>query len=220
MTDLVNCLLSLRTLVGEEEFRVAVQTVLNGAEGAAAPGKGKRGRPAKKEKKEKKTREPTEWNRFVKTVWDEMKLTADKVKYSEAMSEAKRRREATASASSDGVSLAAGAAALDADESAPLLPSLPPPPPPQYEDQRRRVFQYLFDLQESGVTNMLGASPYLVKDLGLNHTDADEYLDEYISDYDELKAKYGSAAPEPAAAPAPAPAHAKKGKKAAAGGGK
>jgi 3-oxoacyl-[acyl-carrier-protein] synthase III len=58
---------------------------------------GTRGRKAKKEKKEVKKRGQTEWNKFVATVWEEMKQTREKVKYSEAMTEAKKRLESTTS---------------------------------------------------------------------------------------------------------------------------
>jgi hypothetical protein len=174
--DLVSTLQSLRALVGAEEFATAAQEVL--ASPAPEPGKRRRG-----VKKEKKTREPTEWNKYVRTVWEELKQSSDKVKYSEAMSEAKRRRPSPA----EDAEPAAGGAAAAAQ------------PVEDTEAERRRVFQYLFKLQDSGRTNMLGCVPYLMRECGLEEYAAEAYREEYISKYDEMKRKYGGAAAEEAA---------------------
>lgn len=163
---LISNLQSLRALVGAEAFAAAAKEVLE-----SPPPTGKRGRV----KKEKKTREPTEWNKFVRTVWEELKQSTEKVKYCDAMLEATRRR---ASGAVGGAAAAAGGApAEDADN----------------EEERRRVFQYLFQLQDSGRTNMLGCVPYLVRECGLDESTAMDYREEYVRNYDALYAKYGPA---------------------------
>ena len=56
---------------------------------------------------------------------------------------------------------------------------------------RAAVFRYLFELQDSGATNMLGADSYLVKKFGMSAATADDFVGEYIDNYDALRAKYG-----------------------------
>ena len=65
------------------------------------------------------------------------------------------------------------------------------------ESQRRAIFQYMFRLQERGTVNMLGAGASLKSRFGLTEDAAEEYVTEYISHYDALKAKYDT--PPPAA---------------------
>lgn len=194
MSDLLNVLLGLRAMAGEEAFAEACRSILDGSAAVEGGGKGKRGRPSKKEKKEKKTRERTPWNIFVGEVWAEMKKTSEKVKYSEAMSEAKRRKDAGAEMPVVAAAAEAVAAAVlssDADKGAD-------------EAKRKLVFSYLFELQESGKTNMMGAGPYLQDQFGMDKYEAEDYLTEYISNYSELKAKYGEPAPAPVSPPAAA----------------
>ena len=58
------------------------------------------------------------------------------------------------------------------------------------EDERRKVFKYLFTLQASGSTNMMGAGPYLQGQFSFSSGQAEAYVLEYISSYQALKAKY------------------------------
>lgn len=185
--DLVSTLQSLRALVGAEEFATAAQEVL------ASPAPESSGKRRHRVKKEKKTREPTEWNKFVRSVWEELKKTSEKVKYSEAMSEACRRRPAPASGAA-AASGGGGGAAVD------------------NEAERRRVYQYLFQLQDSGVTNMLGCVPYLVKDCGLGQEAAEAYRVEYMEKYDEMERKYGRSAASESAGGAAATTEKKSGR--------
>jgi len=58
------------------------------------------------------------------------------------------------------------------------------------EDERRKVFKYLFTLQASRSTNMMGAGPYLQGQFSFSSGQAEAYVLEYISSYQALKAKY------------------------------
>jgi len=68
------------------------------------------------------------------------------------------------------------------------------------EEERMQVFNYMFDLQKSGVTNMLGCTSYIRNRFGFNLAKAQEYLSEYIENYDDLYLAYG---PERADSPLP-----------------
>lgn len=53
------------------------------------------------------------------------------------------------------------------------------------------IYKYMFDLQESGVCNMLGSGEYLRKRFsGMTAKEADDIVLNYMSNYDELHAKY------------------------------
>ncbi|MDD4779181.1 MAG: hypothetical protein PHT02_01065 [Tissierellia bacterium] len=45
-------------------------------------------------------------------------------------------------------------------------------------ESENRYFRYLDELRESGITNMLGASPYLVDEFGINKNEARKILSE------------------------------------------
>lgn len=79
--------------------------------------------------------------------------------------------------------------AIDFSSEAEDVPSLFP--------DRAAVFGYLFELQESGKTNMLGATPYLQEKFNIDASEARSFLTEYMSNYSALRAQY---APAPAAA--------------------
>ena len=56
-----------------------------------------------------------------------------------------------------------------------------------YTEQELSVFKYLFKLQESGVTNMLGAAPYIkstFKELSLDVCQT--FLIKWIKDYKKI----------------------------------
>ena len=52
-------------------------------------------------------------------------------------------------------------------------------------------YSFLFMLQESGVTNMFGAVPYLVEHQGLDRREATEVLGTWMDNYAEIKAMMG-----------------------------
>ena len=45
------------------------------------------------------------------------------------------------------------------------------------------VFDFLDDLRDSGVTNMFGAVPYLIRAFGINRKDASDFLAEWMKTY-------------------------------------
>lgn len=45
------------------------------------------------------------------------------------------------------------------------------------------VFDYLIDLRDSGITNMLGARQYIVDDLGCGHAEASYWLFTWIKSF-------------------------------------
>jgi hypothetical protein len=61
------------------------------------------------------------------------------------------------------------------------------------EDERAHVFRFLFNLQKTGITNMLGADDYIQKRFGFTKAKSLEYSFEYIDNYDELRVVYSKA---------------------------
>ena len=60
------------------------------------------------------------------------------------------------------------------------------------EDEKDEMFQYLFDLQESGITNMFGAGPYVEREFP--HLDKKEVRDvvlEWMSNYETIAKRMG-----------------------------
>jgi hypothetical protein len=53
------------------------------------------------------------------------------------------------------------------------------------ENQRGAVFEYLEVLRDSGVTNMLGAVPYLMDQFGFTKDEARCWLAEWIKSFQE-----------------------------------
>jgi hypothetical protein len=54
------------------------------------------------------------------------------------------------------------------------------------DDQtRNEVFEYLDALRESGVTNMFGASPYLMEEFGFEKHEASRWLAEWMQTFGE-----------------------------------
>ena len=54
-----------------------------------------------------------------------------------------------------------------------------------------KYFQYLFDLQASGHTNMFGAGAYLAAEMGLDKREAKEIVLYWMANYDELSKSLG-----------------------------
>ena len=60
------------------------------------------------------------------------------------------------------------------------------------ENEKDEMFQYLFDLQDSGITNMFGAGPYVEREFP--HLDKKEVRDvvlEWMKNYEEIHARMG-----------------------------
>jgi hypothetical protein len=56
-----------------------------------------------------------------------------------------------------------------------------------YTDQEKEIFLYLFKLQESGVTNMFGATRYLRRRFPLvASSKAEELLDRWMQNYETI----------------------------------
>jgi hypothetical protein len=53
------------------------------------------------------------------------------------------------------------------------------------EQTRNEVFEYLDGLRETGVTNMFGATPYLVEQFGFDRTEAQRWLVEWMHTFGE-----------------------------------
>ena len=53
------------------------------------------------------------------------------------------------------------------------------------EHQRQEFFEFLDELRESGVTNMYGAAPYLVKEFGMPKMEAYRILEAWMDSFAE-----------------------------------
>ena len=60
------------------------------------------------------------------------------------------------------------------------------------EDEKDDIFQYLFDLQDSGVTNMFGAGPYVEREFPhLDKKEVSDVVTEWMSNWDEIAKRMG-----------------------------
>jgi len=75
-------------------------------------------------------------------------------------------------------------------------PSIPEPPTAELsedqEEKNRIVYRYMFQLQEAGI-NMMNSGSWLKKGFSLSNVDAEDYVLNYISNYETLRSKYGDA---------------------------
>jgi hypothetical protein len=75
-------------------------------------------------------------------------------------------------------------------------PSIPEPPTAELsedqEEMNRIVYRYMFQLQEAGI-NMMNSGSWLKKGFSLSNVDAEDYVLNYISNYETLRSKYGDA---------------------------
>ena len=58
-------------------------------------------------------------------------------------------------------------------------------------DEEKAVFEYLFDLQQSGQTNMFGAAAYIIREqqfAALGITKATSLVQKWMNNYDAIKA--------------------------------
>lgn len=51
--------------------------------------------------------------------------------------------------------------------------------------EHEEYFEYLDDLRESGITNMFGARPYLIKEFGMDKNKAADVLSEWMRTFSE-----------------------------------
>jgi hypothetical protein len=175
---------------------------------AAAPASSGEAKPKREQSETQKA-----WVSFIDEVLAEMKAAAGdgtaagvKVTRKMAMAEAGRRKRETdpeakaayekrqAIKDAKKRSREGAAASLAAPEAEPEPETAAPAVPSAYSEEEQRVFQYLFDLQASGRTNMMGAPRFLVNELGLNRADADDYTSRYMAEYKKLAKTFGSAA--------------------------
>ena len=58
----------------------------------------------------------------------------------------------------------------------------------EYTNTEKEVFLYLFELQESGVTNMFGARPYLQRAFPLlDSSTSHDLLSRWMKDYNNIR---------------------------------
>ena len=58
----------------------------------------------------------------------------------------------------------------------------------EYTNTEKEVFLYLFELQESGVTNMFGARPYLQRAFPLlDSSTSQDLLSRWMNDYNNIR---------------------------------
>lgn len=201
-TNVLAILKELSVSLGQEAVKAACEQFAGG----------------KKQKKERKPRGKSSWNLEVDKVLEEMQAAAgegETVTYKMAFAEASRRKregdpeaqakyeayrakvEAKRSLKKD---LAAAKLAGDAAAADRIVSELA-----AVKDEKpteEAVYNFLFDLRDSGATNMLGCVPYLQEEFpALTKTEAEGYRQNYVSKTKELLAKYR-----------PAPATEKKGR--------
>lgn len=61
---------------------------------------------------------------------------------------------------------------------------------PSSEEERGHVVRFLFNLQRSGITNMMSADDYIQKRFGFTKAKSQDYLFDYIDNYAELEEQY------------------------------
>ena len=69
-------------------------------------------------------------------------------------------------------------------------PGARPPFAPSSEEERDNVRRFLFNLQRTGMTNMMGADDYIQKRFGFTKTKSEDYLFDYIDNYSEIEDLY------------------------------
>jgi hypothetical protein len=58
------------------------------------------------------------------------------------------------------------------------------------EEERDNVRRFIFNLQRTGMTNMMGADDYIQKRFGFTKTKSEDYLFDYIDNYSEIEDLY------------------------------
>ena len=163
----------------------------------------------KKEKKERKPRGKSSWNLEVDKVLEEMQaacLTAgagEKVTYKMAYAETSRRKregdpEAQAKYETYRTKVEAKRAQAEQKKATAKAPAVHPSKPSKQVATDANIYNFLFSLKDSGVTNMqsatlaptLEALTYLQEEFGMSKEDAEAYRKKYVANYRELRAKY------------------------------
>jgi hypothetical protein len=88
------------------------------------------------------------------------------------------------------VSALAEVSRLTADMAQQSQPSTGKPFFTTCEEEREQVMRFLFNLQKSGITNMMAADDFIQKRFGFVKAKCQEYLFDYIDNYTELEALY------------------------------
>lgn len=152
----------------------------------------------KKVKKERKPRGKSSWNLEVDVVLGEMRAALatageseesikKKATYKMAYAEASRRRKEKAAPTlptTDDIDFGDTPPDTDEDDGGVAVDGVPE----TYD--AGQVYQFLFDLQDSGRINMLACPPELQGRFGMTSQESEDILSEYMSRYSELKAKY------------------------------
>lgn len=60
------------------------------------------------------------------------------------------------------------------------------------KEEYKDYYMFLEELRESGVTNMLGATPYLEKEFGMGREESYIVLLNWMNNYSEISKKYYS----------------------------
>ena len=60
------------------------------------------------------------------------------------------------------------------------------------EEEKEKVYKFVFNLQKTGMTNMLNTDEYIQKRFGFTKAKSQTYLFDYIDNYTELSAKYSN----------------------------
>jgi len=55
----------------------------------------------------------------------------------------------------------------------------------EFTETETKVFKYIDELRESGVTNMYGASPYIAREFPELKKEASEYLSKWMNTFEE-----------------------------------
>ena len=88
------------------------------------------------------------------------------------------------------VSALAEVSRLTADMAQQSQPSTGKPFFSSSEEEREQVMRFLFNLQKSGITNMMAADDFINKRFGFIKAKCQEYLFDYIDNYTELEVMY------------------------------
>jgi len=63
---------------------------------------------------------------------------------------------------------------------------------PEYTQKELTVFKYLFEIQESGITNMFGAIPYIRRKFnGMDDEECKVMLSKWMTEWEEIKLALG-----------------------------
>ena len=157
--------------------------------------------------KEKKPRGKSSWNVEVDKVLEEMRSefiasgkseeeAKKEITYKMAMTEAGRRRKDAPAAPAEAKAPVTAEPIIEmapeSDDDGGGSDGIEVDGVPSSYDPAT-VYQFLFDLQDSGIINMMACAPELQNEFGMTRKEAEAVRSEYMSRYSELKKKYGPA---------------------------